>query len=315
MHVPPAIQTYTESDGIAAAPGPSFLARLARDRVALVSGVFLVGVVGLAVVGPPLWSALAPPGSLALHSYNIGDFNAIRAWPSSVHWLGTDDQGRDTLARLLLGLRVSLLVATFVEVINIGLGALLGLLAGAYGGLIDLVVSRVADMLFAFPGLLLAILVSGVYGDWAQEVAGDIGRLLLVSGALALVSWPLMARYVRGQALSVKQSEYVEAARTIGATRNQIILHHILPNVAGLIVTAATLDVPGVILSESVLSLLGLGIQVPGSSLGLMIVRAIPYLEQNWFQALVPSVMLTLLVLAFSFLGDGIRDALDPQTR
>jgi len=294
---------------------PSFLSRLARDRLALVSLGFLGVVALLAAAAPPIWMALAPPGQADLHSYNVGDFNAIRAWPSAVHPLGTDEQGRDTLARLLMGLRVSLLVAAFVETINIVLGATLGLLAGTYGGPLDFVVSRVADMLFAFPGLLLAILVSAVFGQWAQDLAGDIGRLLLVSGALALVSWPLMARYVRGQALAIKGREFVAAARSIGATEHGIMLHHILPNVTGLIVTAATLDVPGVILSEAVLSLLGLGIQVPGSSLGLMIVRAIPYLEENWFQVLVPSITLTLLVLAFSFLGDGIRDALDPQTR
>jgi peptide/nickel transport system permease protein len=293
----------------------ALLTRLARDRVALGSLVFIVLVVVLATVGPPLWQAVAPADNPALHSYDIGDFNAIRAWPSAVHPLGTDEQGRDTVARLLIGLRVSLLVAVFVETINIVVGALLGLLAGTYGGPMDFAVSRVADMLFAFPGLLLAILVSAVFGQWAQDLAGDIGRLLLVSGALALVGWPLMARYVRGQALAIKRREFVDAARSIGATENDIMIHHILPNVTGLIVTAATLDVPGVILSEAVLSLLGLGIQVPGSSLGLMIVRAIPYLEENWFQVLVPSVTLTLLVLAFSFLGDGIRDALDPQTR
>jgi peptide/nickel transport system permease protein len=294
---------------------PLFLARLAQDRLAMASAAFLLGVIILAALGPPVWAGMAPPGQPALHSYDIGDFNDIRAWPSAVHPLGTDDQGRDTLARLLMGLRVSLLVAAFVELINIGLGATLGLLAGVYGKGIDFLVSRLADMLFAFPGLLLAILVSGVLGDWAQEIAGDMGRLLLVAGALALVSWPLMARYVRGQTLSIKEREFVDAARSIGATQGQIMARHILPNIAGLIVTAATLDVPGVILSEAVLSLLGLGIQVPGSSLGLMIVAAIPYLEQNWFQVFVPSLTLMLLVLAFSFLGDGIRDALDPQTR
>lgn len=296
-------------------PVPPFLARFAQDRLALVSAGFILGVILLAVLGPPVWTWLAPAAQPALHSYDIGDFNDIRAWPSLVHPLGTDDQGRDTLARLLLGLRVSLLVAAFVELINVGLGATLGLLAGVYGKGLDFLVSRLADMLFAFPGLLLAILIAGVLGDGAQAVAGDVGRLLLVAGALALVSWPLMARYVRGQTLSLKEREFVDAARSIGATQGQIIAHHILPNVAGLIVTAATLDVPGVILSEAVLSLLGLGIQVPGSSLGLMIVAAIPYLEQNWFQVFVPSLTLMLLVLAFSFLGDGIRDALDPQTR
>jgi peptide/nickel transport system permease protein len=314
MHPHTDIHAHVRSGVTHKTHGPSFLARLARDRVALVSLGFVGAVAILALIGPPIWTALAPAGNPALHSYDIGDFNAIRAWPSAVHPLGTDEQGRDTLARLLMGLRVSLLVAAFVETINIVLGATLGLMAGTYGGPLDFVVSRLADMLFAFPGLLLAILVSAVFGQWAQDVAGDMGRLLLVSGALALVSWPLMARYVRGQALAIKGREFVAAARSIGATEHDIMVRHILPNVTGLIVTAATLDVPGVILSEAVLSLLGLGIQVPGSSLGLMIVRAIPYLENNWFQVLVPSITLTLLVLAFSFLGDGIRDALDPQT-
>ena len=142
-----------------------------------------------------------------------------------------------------------------------------------------------------------------------------MGRLLLVSGALALVSWPLMARYVRGQTLSLRERDFVLAARSIGSDEVGIMARHILPNVAGLIITAATLDISGVILSEAVLSLLGLGIQTPGSSLGRMIAQAIPELHNNPFQVFVPSAMLTLLVLAFSFLGDGISDALNPQTR
>jgi peptide/nickel transport system permease protein len=153
-----------------------------------------------------------------------------------------------------------------------------------------MIVSRLADMLFAFPGLLLAILVSAVFGTWAQGVAGDMGRLLLVSAALALVSWPLMTRYVRSQDLTIKERDYILAARSIGQTDGGIMVRHILPNVTGLIITAATLDISSVVLNESVLSLLGLGIQTPGSSLGLMIT-------------------------SFSFLGDGIRDALDPQSR
>src|SRR5689334_19377718 len=173
---------------------PSFLVRFAQDRLALGSAIFVIVVTMLAIVGPPIWTALAPPGQPGLHSYNVGDFNAIRAWPSAVHWLGTDGQGRDTLARLLVGLRVSLLVATFVELINIGLGATLGLLAGFYGKVIDFLVSRLADMLFAFPGLLLALLVAGVWGDRAQELAGDIGRLLVVAGARGLVGGPVIAR-------------------------------------------------------------------------------------------------------------------------
>ncbi|HUS16005.1 MAG TPA: ABC transporter permease, partial [Chloroflexia bacterium] len=242
---------------VAPASAPGFLVRLRRDPVAFAGLVFIVVMVLLAAVGPALYAGLAPADLQPLRSYDFQDYANINSWPSGTHWLGADALGRDTLTRLLLGLRVSLAVAAFVQIINVGLGAGLGLLAGTYGGGLDFVVSRAADMLFAFPGLLLAILISAVFGPAAQDVAGDIGRLLLVAGALALVSWPLMARYVRAQTLSLKERDFVLAARSIGAGERRIMVTHILPNVTGLIITAATLDVSGVVLSEAVLSLLG----------------------------------------------------------
>lgn len=289
--------------------------RLRRDRAAFVSLIFIVVAIVLAIIGPAIYISLAPPELQIYRTYDYQDYAHINSWPSTLHWLGTDALGRDTLTRLLMGLRVSLAVAAFVEAINISLGATLGLMAGALGGPIDFGVSRAADMLFAFPGLLLAILVSAVFGPAAQAVAGDVGRLLLVAGALALVSWPLMARYVRAQTLSIREREFVMAARSIGLGDGGIMRRHILPNITGLIITAATLDVSSVILNEAVLSLLGLGIQTPGSSLGIMITQAIPDLKINPFQVFVPAATLMALVLAFSFLGDGLRDALDPQSR
>lgn len=294
-------------------PGAGFWKRWRRHTLAVVSLGFVLALLILAVIGPTLYQQLAPPDLRPYRTYDYQDYLSINSYPSARHWLGADALGRDTLARLLMGLRVSFTVAAFVEAINVGLGALLGLVAGYFGSAVDFIVSRVADMLFAFPGLLLAILVSAVLGPEAQDLAGDMGRLLLVSGALALVSWPLMARYVRAETLSVREREFVVAARSIGAGDGFIILRHVLPNVAGLIVTAATLDVSSVVLNESVLSLLGLGIQPPGSSLGLMITQAIPDLLVNPFQVFVPSATLTALVLAFSFLGDATRDALDPS--
>jgi peptide/nickel transport system permease protein len=169
-------------------------------------------------------------------------------------------------------------------------------------------------MLFAFPGLLLAILITATFGQPVTERFGGIGRLLLVAGSLALVSWPLMARYVRGQTLSLKQRDFIEAARSVGANNRRIILAHILPNVAGLIVVSATLDVAAVVVNEAVLSLLGLGIQPPDPSIGQMIRQSIDYLEANWSQVLFPSLTLVLMVLAFSFTGDGLRDAFDPHS-
>ncbi len=279
--------------------------RFSQNRLALLSLLFIIALICLSIFGP-LFYQVDP---------NRQDYKALNAWPSRAHPLGTDSLGRDTLARILRGLRVSLVVAFYVEMLNIVLGASFGLLAGYFGGWLDQLLSRLADMLFAFPGLLLAILVAAVFGQPVTEQFGGVGRLLLVAGSLALVSWPLMARYVRSQTLSIKAQDFVTAAHSLGATHRRIMLKHILPNVVGLIIVSATLDVAAVVVNEAVLSLLGLGIQPPDPSIGQMIRQAIDYLEKNWSQVFFPAFTLTLLVLAFSFAGDGLRDAFDPQTR
>jgi peptide/nickel transport system permease protein len=279
--------------------------RFARNRLALISLGIVLAIVALSLLGPVFYE----------RDPIRQEYDAINAWPSLDHLLGADSLGRDTLARLMAGLRVSLLVACYVEAINIGVGASLGLLAGFFGGWVDQLVSRLADMLFAFPGLLLAILVAAVFGQPVTERFGGVGRLLLVAGSLALVSWPLMARYVRGQTLALKQRDFVEAARCVGAGHARLIVAHILPNVASLIIVSATLDVASVVVNEAVLSLLGLGIQPPNPSIGQMIRQSIDYLETNWSQVLFPSLALTSMVLTFSFVGDGLRDALDPFSR
>jgi ABC-type dipeptide/oligopeptide/nickel transport system permease subunit len=276
-----------------------FWGRLTRNRTGCASLLFIAVVVLAAVFGPLIYPIDATKV----------DFSSINAGPSPVHPLGTDRLGHDTLARLLAGLRVSLLVAALVEAINILLGATLGLVAGYFGGWLDTGIARLADMLFAFPGLLLAILVAATFGQWVTENYGSTARLLLVAGSISLVSWPLMARYVRGQTLSLRERDFVLAARAIGRNESGILRVHILPNVAGLIITAATLDMVGAIVGEATLSLLGLGIQAPNTSLGKMIVEGVPFLAQNSLLVFVPAAMLTLLVLAFSFLGDALRDA------
>ena len=288
--------------------------RLRRNRAALAGGVFILGAVALALFGPTLYRNLLPADQRLVRDGIHQDYDAINAGPSPIHRLGADYLGRDTLTRLLVAIRVSLTVALVVEAINIGLGGFFGLIAGYFGGIVDLIISRLADMLFAFPGLLLAILVSAIFGSTARELYGDIGRLLLVAGALSLVSWPLMARFVRGQTLSLKSRDYIVAAQGLGASTAWIIVRHLLPNVAWLIVVAATLDVASVIVNEATLSLLGLGIEEPGSSLGLMIFKAVSKIERYPLQIFLPAATITLLVLAFSFLGDGLRDALDPSS-
>ncbi len=282
-----------------------FWDRLRRNPPAMLSLIVLIALILIALVGPLIYTA---------SPIDVTPDYQINGFPEAAHPFGTDNGGRDTLARLIGGLRVSLLVAVFVETLNIGLGATLGLLAGYFGGWLDFAIARAADMLFAFPGLLLAILVAAVFGHAADERFGGIGRLLLVTGALSLVSWPLMARYVRGQTLSLRERDFVLAARSLGATRRRIMRRHILPNLAGLIVVSSTLDIANVVINEAVLSLLGLGIQPPDPSLGIMITQATPFLTTNWTQVFFPSLVLTAIVLSVSFLGDGLRDALDPQS-
>ena len=285
-----------------------------RSRSAAVSAILVAVALLLALVGPLLYPNLLPAGQEKLRDGTYQDYDAINAVPSALHWLGADYLGRDTLTRLMIAVRVSLLVALVVETLNVVLGGGLGLLAGCFGGWVDAIISRAADMLFAFPGLLLAILVSAIFGSTARDLYGGMGRLLLVASALSLVSWPLMARLVRSETLSLKSRNFILASQSLGASGADMILRHLLPNVAWLITVAATLDVASVIVNEATLSLLGLGIEEPGASLGLMIFRAVGKIERFPLQVFIPGIAITLLVLAFSFLGDGLRDALDPNS-
>lgn len=287
---------------------------LLRNRAAFLSGVLVLLVLIVSLGGPLLYPKLLPADLERVRDGVFQNYDSINAGPSSEHWLGADYLGRDMLTRLLVAIRVSLLVAFVVETINIVLGGVLGLLAGYFGGWIDILISRAADMLFAFPGLLLAILVSAVFGSTAREYYGGMGRLLLVAGSLSLVSWPLMARLVRGETLSIKSRDFITASKGMGASHTWIIVGHLLPNAAWLVAVAATLDVASVIVNEATLSLLGLGIEEPGASLGLMIFRAASKIERYPLQVFLPAAAITVLVLSFSFLGDGLRDAFDPKS-
>ena len=296
------------------APTRSAPRRFTRNLAAVVGGVVVALAVLAALIGPSLYAGLLPSAEQKFRDGIYQDYAAINSGPSARHWLGADYLGRDNLTRLCLAVRASLAVALLVETLNVVLGGVLGLVAGYFGGAADFVISRLADMLFAFPGLLLAILVSAVFGEQARDLAGGLGRLLLVAGALSLVSWPLMARLVRGQVLALREREFVIAARGLGASAVGILWRHLLPNVAWLIIVAATLDVAGVIVNEATLSLLGLGIEEPGASLGLMIFRSAGTIARFPWQSFLPGAVITTLVLSFSFIGDGLRDAFDPTS-
>jgi peptide/nickel transport system permease protein len=219
------------------------------------------------------------------------------------------------LARLMAGVNISIEVALLVEFIDIGVGVLVGTLAGFYGRLIDTFLARFTDVMFAFPGLLFAIILAATLGIQFSKVLGPPGRLILVSLALGIAVWPNMARFGRGQTLQLKEQQFVEAARTVGGTNRAIITRHVVPNLFSIVVAVATLNIVGTIVGEATISLLGLGIQYPGSSLGLMISDGESRIIFQPLEVLFPSAMLVLLVLCFAFVGDGVRDAFDPRTK
>ena len=280
--------------------------RLRPHRLMVLSMFVLLLLATLALVGPLAWSASPDTVPLA----DIGSGNAPF---SGAHPLGTDQLGHDTLARLLSGLRVSFEVVILVEAINVTLGVALGLLSGYCRGWVDGVLGRVCDILMAFPGILLAILLVGTFGNQTDGLMGGTGRLMLTAAAIALVSWPLTARYVRGMAMGLREQEYVEAARAQGAGTVRIILTHILPNIAGMIMVLGSMDAMAVVANEATLSLLGLGVQPPHSSIGLMISEAKDQLDTAPAQVFVPCAMIVALVLTFAFMSDGMRDMLDPR--
>lgn len=309
------------------------LRRLRRDKRAMLSLGIIVLFVLIPIFGPIIYQHIGGPYTSSICSCPVGpaqyhnpfhqELDRQDELPSGQYWLGTDAIGRDMLARLMLGLEVSLAVVVIVEIIDIGLGVLVGVLAGFFGGWIDQLLARFTDLMFAFPGLLFAILLTGIFGTSADDAFSHIpiigangnARLVLVSIALVITVWPLMARYVRGQTLQLKEQQFVEAARTAGTTNVGIMWRHIIPNLFSIVVVAATLDMSTTIIGEAGLSFLGLGVQAPGASIGLMISDASGAIAVHPWEVIVPSVALTIIVLAFSFLGDGLRDAFDPRSK
>ena len=250
-----------------------------------------------------LFTVLAP----VLTPYGEKDMDLLSRLqpPSAAHLLGTDEAGRDVLARLLYGSRVSLMVGILPTLLSMILGALLGILAGYYGGFLDSLIMRLADIVLAFPGMLLAMVIMYTLG----------GGLFNVFLTLTLMNWGSVARIARAETLKLKKSEYVEAARSIGVSKRKIILRHILPNCLPTLIVLFTLNVPAAILTESSLSFLGLGIQPPSASWGLMVNTGRQYLYNAPWLSFAPSAAIMVAVLSFNFLGDGLRDVLDPRQR
>ncbi len=227
--------------------------------------------------------------------------------------MGTDIHGRDVLSRVLYGARISMLVGVVATLLNLLIGVAIGILAGFYGGWLDSLLMRVTDTFFAFPGTLLAIIIlatlSASLGDSYDP--GMLGLFL----ALGLTGWTGIARVIRGTVLSLKEREFVEAARAIGCRDLRIMLVHILPNCMAPVIVLGTMQVAYNILSEAGLSFLGLGVQAPAASWGGMLADARPFFKENWWWGLFPGLALGLAVLGFNLFGDGLRDVLDPRLR
>lgn len=274
---------------------PGFWRRFLRHRLAALGLVIICLVTASAALAP----FITPYG------VNTFDFASISQPPSSIHWLGTDELGRDILTRIFFGGRVSLAVGFSAVAISATIGIILGAVAGFFGGVVDQNIMRLTDVMLAFPVLLLLIAVTPILGASMRNV-------IL---ALGLFGWPGICRIARGQFLAVRNELYVEAASAGGAPAGRIIFRHVLPNASAPLIVAATLGVAGAILTEAGLSFLGLGIQPPTPTWGNMLhaAQSLTVLTQRPWQWLGPGTAIALSVLSINFIGDGLRDALDPR--
>jgi oligopeptide transport system permease protein len=271
--------------------------RLFRNKAAVVSMVLLVLIAGMAAAAP--W--------LSPHPYDEVYWERIAAPPdfANAHWFGTDGNGRDLFVRTLYGARVSLMVGILATAVSLLIGVTWGSIAGYFGGHLDNFMMRFVDIMYSLPFMFFVILLMVVFGR----------NIFLIFIAIGAVEWLTMARIVRGQTLSVKGKEFIEAARAAGVANRKIIRRHIIPNLMGPVVVYVTLTVPQVILIESFLSFLGLGVQEPLTSWGVLIEEGAANMESSPWMLIFPATFLAVTLFCFNFIGDGLRDALDPKDR
>ena len=270
------------------------LYRLTRNKAAMVGGSILVVLILCAIAAP--WIAPYP--------YAYQDLDLGAAPPSAQHILGTDILGRDLFSRILYGARVSLLVGFVATGVALVIGVSWGIVAGFFGGKIDSVMMRIVDILYGLPFIIFVILLMVIFGS----------NLWLLFGAIGAVEWLTMSRIVRGQVIGLKNQEFVLAAKAMGVSNFSMFRRHLLPNILGPIAVYATLTIPQVMLLESFLSFLGLGIQPPMSSWGTLIKDGVESMEEYSWLLVYPGITFTVTLFALNFFGDGLRDALDPKT-
>lgn len=299
--------------------------RLLRNKLAVFGMIVLAIMVVAVIIGPAIiyWAT-----GYAFDTIPT-DRSLVKAMPPSLqHLMGTDDAGRDIFARVLQGGRISLMVGIISTAVSLIIGVSYGATAGYLGGRIDNIMMRIVDILYSIPYILIVIVLLSVFGGpstpgWIQWISSTLGgagnqglsQIFLLFFALGLVSWLTMARVVRGQILSLKNQEFVLAARATGVSTVGIIFKHLIPNALGPVIVYATLTVPSVMLTEAFLSYLGLGVQAPFASWGSLAADGVKNIAIFPWQLLFPGLTMALTLFSLNFLGDGLRDALDPQTR
>ena len=269
--------------------------RLKKDKMAIAGLCLIVLLMLLALIGPMLSSI----------GYADQDFNNVNAGPSYEHWFGTDSLGRDLFIRVLYGARISLSIGLIASLINLVIGVLYGGISGLMGGKVDRIMMNIVDVLYSVPTLLYVILLMVVFKP----------GLLNIFIALGISYWLQMARIVRGQVLSIKEQEFVLAAISMGASKWRLLTKHLIPNAVGAIVVSWSLSIPDAIFTEAFLSFIGLGVSAPMASWGVLASEGINSMRGYPFQLFFPAAAISLTMLAFNFLSDGLRDALDPKMR
>jgi len=279
--------------------------RLKKNKAAVISAYFILFVVGVALFA----EVLAP------YAFDTQDVERILLSPNATNWLGTDSLGRDIFSRLIFGSRISIAVGIFTAVISLLMGTVYGAVSGWFGGKIDSLMMRMVDILYSIPALVLLVLAKVTIESLDTFKDPEARALFSIFGALSIYGWMGMARIVRGQVLQAKQMQYIEAARSLGISSPSIVIRHIVPNILGPIIVTLTFQIPANVMFESFLSFIGLGLQPPYSSWGVLAnegwrsLRTFPHLIIS------PGIAIFLTMLAFNLFGDGLRDAFDPKTK
>jgi oligopeptide transport system permease protein len=305
-------ELYTKPQGLW---GQAFR-RLIRNRLAFGAGILLI-IIAIVSIGGDVST------TVSRHSPREQQFEQVNIGPSRDYWLGTDALGRDVWARLLQGTLFSLKIGLGTQIVILAIGLTVGMLAALGGRISDTILMWITDLAYAFPDLLAIILLRQILfgrdwpiiGDGDPQIPGVPGVLLATILAIALVGWVTIARLVRGQMLSISQQDYITAARSIGASPFRVVRVHMLPNTLSTVIVAVTFGIPLAIFAEAALGFINLGVPAPNASLGTLISDGRAFLYSNNLLIVWPAIMVATLMLCFTFLGDGLRDAIDPRTR